>query len=60
MKFRGSVKYDKANPPALLTMFITNITEGEHGFADTHYLNVEHDACTIANSIMYSMKSSRQ
>ena len=60
MKFRGSVKYDKANLPAFLTMFITNIIAGEHSFADTRSLDVEHDTCTIANSIMYSMKSSCQ
>ena len=60
MKFRGSVKYDKANFPALLTMFITNIIAGEHSSADTHSLDVEHDTCTISNTIMYSMKSSRQ
>ena len=34
VKFCGSVKYDKANLPALLTTFITNIIAGEHSFAD--------------------------
>ena len=52
--------HDKSNLPPILGIFLQQLTTGDRSLNDSRTKDVERDTCSIANSLIYCIRSDRQ